>query len=397
MKGMLRWLHRAVLPLGIPLAWLQLASNRGRFAMALAGVSCAGTLILFQIAAYDAIIRVKALRPITGLSADLVLLSQAGMSLFACGSFPRTRVYQAAALPEVADASPVYFSTGTLRNPATGTGQMAAMFGVEPEPPAFSFPGLAANRSVLRREDALLFDAASPAYFGPIQDLVASRGGAEVEFNGRRIQVRGLFTMGPTLTAECHLIAGTQAYFRLFPELRPDRANLGLLRLRPGADPEAAAARLRALLPPDVAVLTKAGFARKEQAYWVSHSQISFGIFIMVAVSLSTGALVVYQVLYTNVNEHLPEYATLKALGLTEGFMRRLVLAEALLLHLVAFALSCVLAKLLFLAIPARVDLPLRFDANNLAQVFVATGLMCGFAGLMATRRLRWADPADAF
>jgi len=113
--------------------------------------------------------------------------------------------------------------------------------------------------------------------------------------------------------------------------------------------------------------------------------------------AMLAGALVVYQILFTDVTEHLPEYATLKAIGLTDRFLRRVVLAEAFLMHIMAFALGVLLTKAAFAVAMARADLPMRMRFGTLAMVFLCTGAMCAAAGLMATRRLRSADPADTF
>jgi putative ABC transport system permease protein len=271
------------------------------------------------------------------------------------------------------------------------------LFGVEPGHPGFTFLEPASEREVLKQEDAVLYDRATPPYYGPVQERVDTDSHMPVELAGKQAQVRGLFTMGPTIFNECHLAAGTPAFFRLCPLRNADQVDLGLIRLRPGSDPQVVRARLKRILPPDVDCFTKAAFAERERRFWGVRTGLGGVILAMVAVSLLTGSVVVCQILYTDVSEHLPEYATLMALGWTDRSLRRLVLGEALLLHLLAFALSCALTWCAFAVVRSHQDLPMEMNLGTLAVVFLSTGTICVFAGLVAARRLRSADPADAF
>jgi putative ABC transport system permease protein len=388
---------RAFAPLGIPLAWLQLTLSPGRFLAALIGAGFSVMLMIFQISTYGALLKSKVLRPINGIHADLIVVSKNSTNLQISESFPRNRLYQAASLPEAADVAPLYFGWGVMKNPKTLFRFNVAVFGVDPSHPVFTFPGIREHEAVLRQEDGFLFDGNSPGYFGPIREAFDAHRRVQVELEGKRALILGLFTMGPTLASEAHLIAGTQAFFRVFPDQNAGAVSLLAVLLKTGADSARAAARLRALLPGDVDVFTKRGYAEREAHFWSKRSPMSFVIWAMMVVSMLTGAVVVYQILFTDVNEHLAEYATLKAIGLTDQFLKRLVLVEAAILHLLGFGLGCLLTELAFLLVRARSDLPVRMDLATLGTVFLFTWGMCGIAGLMATRQLRLADPADTF
>jgi len=61
-------------------------------------------------------------------------------------------------------------------------------------------------------------------------------------------------------------------------------------------------------------VLTLDEFAAREREYWkqaLPSPIFGFGV----AIGFLVGAVIVYQILYTDVSDHLPEYATLKAMG----------------------------------------------------------------------------------
>jgi putative ABC transport system permease protein len=384
-------------PLGIPLSWIQLTHNRGRFASAVAGTAFAVMLMLFQWSVYYAFIKGKAMRPIEGMNGQIMLVSSNSTNLLVGRPFPRTRLMQAANLPEVLEASPLYLADSSWTNPRTGVRQEIVVFGVEPAHPVFTFPGIQENLGVLRQEDGFLFDGASSTFYGPVREMVGRQGQINGELAGKRITVRGLFTMGSTMAAESHMIGGTQAFFRAFPGRAPDQVDLGLLRLKAGADPKAVQARLQASLPRDIQVFTKAGFARKEQAFWAHRSAMGEVIFSMIIVAMLTGAVVVYQILFMDVTEHLGEYATLKATGLTDRFLAMVVIGEALILHGIGFTIGCGLAKVGFLLVKHLFDLPMPMPFSMLSVVFVLTGVMCCGSGLIATRQLRSADPVDTF
>ena len=55
MRAFLEGLRNRIFPLGIPLSWLQLIGERKRFFAAIAGVTFAVTLMMYQMGIYVAI------------------------------------------------------------------------------------------------------------------------------------------------------------------------------------------------------------------------------------------------------------------------------------------------------------------------------------------------------
>ena len=87
----------------------------------------------------------------------------------------------------------------------------------------------------------------------------------------------------------------------------PGSIELGLIRLRSGADPARVVERLRRLLPEDVTVLTKQGFLDLEMDYWRTSTAIGFIFTLGAAMGFVVGCVIVYQILYSDVSDHLPE------------------------------------------------------------------------------------------
>jgi putative ABC transport system permease protein len=158
-----------------------------------------------------------------------------------------------------------------------------------------------------------------------------------------------------------------------------------------------AAARLRQILPNDVAIIPRGEFMRAEQDYWATRTPIGFVSMAGMMVGMLVGGIVVYQILYTDVNEHLQQYATLKAIGLADGFFVGVVLQEALILMFLGFLPAVVLTSVLNYEARIVAHIPTSLTLRDLLSVLGAVATVCLFAGLLATRRLRTADPADVF
>jgi putative ABC transport system permease protein len=146
-----------------------------------------------------------------------------------------------------------------------------------------------------------------------------------------------------------------------------------------------------------VSVLTPDEFAAIERNYWESQGTIGFIFGIGVIVGFIVGTVIVYQILYTDVANHLPEYATLKAMGYSDRFLLNVLLQEALILAVLGFIPGFAVAVGLYQLTYAATLLPVAMTMNRAITVFVLTVAMCSISGAIAMRKLQAADPADIF
>jgi putative ABC transport system permease protein len=114
-------------------------------------------------------------------------------------------------------------------------------------------------------------------------------------------------------------------------------------------------------------------------------------------IGVVVGLIIVYQILFSDVQSHLAEYATLKAMGYTSGFLKRLVFAESFYLSILGFVPAVGLALALYQQAEAATQLPLSMTWERALVVFVVTVLMCALSGLLAIRKLDTLDPAEVF
>jgi len=173
--------------------------------------------------------------------------------------------------------------------------------------------------------------------------------------------------------------------------------DIGVISLARGSDTGAVQRALRAVLPHDVAVMTRSEFSAQEAAYWSRRAAIGFIFDLGAAMGLLVGAVIVYQILYTDVTDHLDEYATLKAMGYHDRYLYSIVLQESLVLSALGLIPGFAIAETLYLMFRQQAHVPVEMTTVRVAFVIVLTIAMCVGAGMMAMRRLRDADPAEIF
>jgi putative ABC transport system permease protein len=386
------------MPLAVPIAWLQLKREKVRLLVALAGVAFAVVLIFMQLGFQDALFE-SSVRYHQNLRYDAALISRKTDFIVQPESFSRRRLYQALGTPGVRSVTPLYLGLGRWKNPVAPADTRAIfVVGFDPASRVFDLPGIEAHRDELKLPDVVLYDAASRPEFGPIPELLrASRSGIETEVANRRVRIAGLFSLGTSFGIDASLVTSDLNFRRIFPQRPPGMIDLGLIQLAPGADPEAVRDAIAARLPDDVEVLTRADFVRREVDYWTHSTPIGYVFGFGVIMGLTVGGIIVYQILFSDVSEHLREYATLKAMGYTDGQLFRIVLQEALLLAALGFVPGMLASLALYRAAGEATRLPLAMTPELAGLVFGLTAGMCGVSGAMALRKLRSADPAEVF
>jgi putative ABC transport system permease protein len=383
-----------MVPLGIPLAWLQLTAERKRFATAVAGITFAVTMMLFLMGLHTALYK-QALAPFHKLRADLFLLSSQYEYIGLPRSIRAETLWRTRGAPGVAEACPLWMAPLPLKNPVTGKWRDLFVMAFEPEDAVFADPEIDRNRALLAPGNTALMDSLAHPDFGPFAKLFAQRGAVRTELNDSALDIAGFCSIGTTFIADGNLITSREAFLRAFPGMSSGRPMLGALRLVPGANPEDVRDALRAVLPADVNVFTRAEVLERERDYWADRTPIGFVVTASMLVAMFVGAVIVFQILYTDVSDHLPEYATLKSIGFSDGYFTRLVLQESLILTAAGLVPGTLLALGLYWLARTMAGIPAEFEVANLLAVAALAAGMCLVAGALATRKLRHANPAD--
>jgi putative ABC transport system permease protein len=286
----------------------------------------------------------------------------------------------------------------TWITPATRQSFDLFVYGVNLTQPSLDFAEIDSNRSQLQILGNALFDRNTSSRFGNVLQTLEQGKPFNVEINNRRTNIIGTFPMGATFVADANLITANNTFLHLFPRMDPNQIQLGLIRLRPGAAPQTVKAAMEPLLNGrNVMVVTRQELAMKEMNYWKRNSSVGFIFSIGVVVGFLVGSIIVYQILYSDVMNSLPQYATLKAMGYRDPFVIGIVIQQSAILALVGFIPGVVISCGLYFILAEVTRLAVVMTVNRALMVLMLTFIMCVSSGTLATRKLVQLDPADVF
>jgi putative ABC transport system permease protein len=398
-------------------AWRSVTHDVFRYAVYSLGISFAVVLIFvewgFQNALLDSNVAL-----IRKMNADLVLINPQGASLFAGESFSRRRLYQIANLPGVQSVHPlyVYYSRWLLRNPSTESDadihdSPIRVIGVDPNAYLLKLPELDPTPGAplslvneLKHGDHALFDRLSKpnpdrpgeSVFGPL------RPGVSTDLGRRHIDIVGEFDIGTDFAADGTMIVSDRTFARLASQFSVGdplaMVQFGLIRLDPGADVTAVANRIRDALPEgDVEVLTPSELVKREREFWQINTPIGTVFGFGMAMGFVVGLVICYQILASEVGDHLAEYATLKAIGYSATYLSAVVLNQGLLMGASGFVPGLIISAAVYSIVAHMTGLPMDLTPGQIVVTFLITLLMCTGSGLLALRKVKEADPAEVF
>jgi putative ABC transport system permease protein len=380
---------------GVPVAYLQLTRQPRRLLLAVAGLVISSLGILCQMGFEDSLFR-SATRLFQELDADLVLISPQYQFMVLPAAFSERRLYQALSVPGVESFSSIRVGVAPFKNPVTRVNRNVYVVGVGRTARVFANDDWERKARALDAPDAVMFDRRSRPEFGPIGELFRT-GSVRTEIGDRAIRIVNLFDMGASFSADGTVIVSEDGFARLFPQRRSGLIDLGLIHLRPGADPARVLAQLRAAVPGDVLVLTHEALNAREQNYWRGTTPAGFIFKVILILSLLVGCVSAYQILSADVAENLPQYATLKALGYPDRYFLRLTFEKAWLLSSMGYPLGFLLAEMIYVSATRLTLVPLVMTSARAIAVYAIVLTASSAAGLLAMQRLRRADLSDLF
>lgn len=391
------------------LAGLNLLHQRLRTLISLAGVGFAVVLVFMQLGFLGSVERTATLL-FNRLDFDLLLTSREYLDLNRPASLPRRRLAEAHAAPGVAEVRPVTLGMGQWRDPRPPSVRRPdprrwniLIVAVPPDDLGLAFRNavpivfpsvadLARYQTVLARPNAVLIDRQSRPEFGTPDDL---RPGGLVELNERQVELAGSCNVGTGFGYNGLLLASEATLARVTG--RPaGEVTFGLVKLAPGADLRAVRDRLNDHFA-DATAYTRDEINARETDFWVQTTAVGRFFTLGVALSVVVGVIFVYQMIAADIRNHLPEYATCKAIGYRNRFLTRVVLWQANLLALVGFVPGLLVSLAIYELTRQAAHIPIGMTATRMVGVLLLTLGMCLCSGLLALRKLRSAEPADLF
>jgi putative ABC transport system permease protein len=390
-----------------PLAWRNLTHDWRRLAVAVAGIGFAVLLMFTQVGFQNALFDSQ-VKMIDDLRGDVFIVSRAKYTLAAEKRFPLELVNQARSARGVAGAYPVYteLTLSRLKNLSPGSSGKAypiRSIGFHLDDPVFNSPEVNAQVSRLSSPGAALIDLRSKRdNFDFPMENPAALAATPAELADKRVQLVGVFHLGTDFANDGNLVMSAENFARFFPQRVQygdplGVVDLGLVDVMPGFTAEAVRDRLASLLDAQVFVMTREEFRNREIKFWDESTPIGIIFTAGKIIGFIVGTVICYQVIYSDIAEHMPEFATLKAMGYSTGYFLRLIVAESLLLSLIGFVPGWIFSAGLYGLLADLTGLQLRMTVASVSLVLALTVAMCICSGMFAVRKLLAADPANLF
>jgi len=232
--------------------------------------------------------------------------------------------------------------------------------------------------------------AVDSSYFG---ELAVEKIGDRAEINETQVTVNAV-TSGIRSFTTLPFIFAALPLARTLTFAAPDQGSYTLVRVAPGSSVEDVRKSLQTRLP-DADVLTHQGFRKRSLDYWLFETGAGSGLIAGAVLAIIVGIVVVSQTLYASTKEHINEFATLRALGASAGFIRKVILWQAVLSALMGYVLGMVLAKVVTYLLSDM--LPILMTFNLIWGLLVLTVGMCVLAAVSAILKVVRIDPAVVF
>jgi putative ABC transport system permease protein len=379
-----------------PIGWLQLRRNKARFFVALGGIAFADLLMFMQLGVLGAALDTSALLN-NLLQADIVLISPEARDIQNSATIPRSRLYQAEGQPGIASGTAMYLGFLDWRSPFNAERRSMLIVGTDPDNPGIGLVDVQRQKESLKRPDTVIFDRLSRGNYPVTLKQLDKGQPVTAEIDRRTLTVIGTFRLGAAFGLDGTLIGSETTFLHLFPTRSPKSITLGLLRVSPGQDPIAVAALLKSKMTDDVDVMTRAEFVQHAKTYQGKHTPIGFIFGLGTVMGFIVGMVMVYQVLSTDVADHLAEYATFKAMGFTNAYLVGIIVEECFILATIGFVPGLIAGEGLMKLMHIATALPTSLPFSRMVLVFLLTFVLCMVSGIIASRRLRKADPAEVF
>ena len=381
----------------VPLGWRILTADNARLARSASGIAFAIVLMLIELGFRNAFVD-SAVDIVRKLDGDIVITSSSKYQFAKKAPFSRRQIYEARAVVGVASVRPLYaeWTNSVWKNPTDNTTYALQVLGFDPDQPVFLMPEVTAKLAELRQPDTIITDSRARRFVGRAGPGVVS------EIARTEVRVIGQASVGPDFSSDGTIIMSDRNFIKLLGALPPHRGDLpdpeiGVVRVLSGHDPRAVQQSLRAALPSNVAVLTKAELVDQESKFQSEISGVGpiFGAGTLIG--FAVGMMICYQILQTEIADQFSQYATLKAMGYRNRYLTKVVLQQAVFYGLAGYLPAWAVTVALYDVVAAVSLLPLHMTVTLTVMSLGLTIGMCVVSALVAVRRVIRADPAEVF
>lgn len=371
----------------LKLAFRNLVHDRIRLAVTLVGILFSVVLVAVQLGVF-----IGARQMIVGMidhaEADLWVTSFGAKSFEEAQLLTGRERNAALAVPGVQTAVPIVASFAEWRKQSGGSA-LIVLVGADGGP-----GGLAPWNVVDGSADALTSPNAVILDRTYRDSLGVARPGDLAQIESSRVRVVALtdgirsFTMAP-------YVFTTLNRARSFLNIPGEQSTFLLLRLQPGANLEAVRSTLRDRLTGSE-ILTREQFRERSLDHWLYATGAGVALIGGALLGLLVGTVIVAQTLYSSTKDHLNEFATLRALGSSAGYIHKVILWQAGLSGIIGYLLGMALA-LGVVALSEHTALPIVMTPLLAVGLLALTLGMCAISALSAIMKVTRIDPAMVF
>jgi putative ABC transport system permease protein len=390
-----------------PLAWYNLTQDWRKLAVAVAGIGFAVLLMFMQIGFQNALFDSQ-VKMIDDLAGDIFLVSRAKFTLAAEKRFPLEMVKRARSCPGVKGAYPVYtdLTFSQLKNlqvHGAGKGYPIRSIGFRLSDPVFRSADINSQIDKLRHPGTALIDKRSKREnFDFPYDDDAALAKTPVELGAKRIQLVGVFDLGTDFAHDGNLVMSAENFARYLPQRQQPGdplsvVDIGIVKLNDGADLEQVRQAVDDILDDRIWVFTRRQFRDQEIRFWDESTPIGIVFAAGKVIGFVVGMVICYQVIYSDIADHMSEFATLKAMGYGSRYFMMLIVMEAVCLSVIGFIPGVAVSWGLYGILARSTGLLLRMTLGLATTVLLLTLAMCIASGLLAVRKLLNTDPATLF
>jgi len=372
----------------LPVAWYMLVHRKGRLVLSMLGIAFSVVIMFMEIGFFNGINDSQA-RLASLLNADLIILHKGRYSLLESDRLNRARMQQALACDGVTAAAPLYEGAQIMLNPETGMVRAINVLAFPPGTVPLKVPGLAELSPKLAVKGTAIFDRLSRDIYGRIAP------GTAVTIGESPFTIVGLVDLGPSIRSDGTILMGDVSWIESKDEA--DLVSMALLTVRPGTDLAALKTRIAARIGDEALLFTPEELRQREVDFTARATPVGGVFAVGVLIGFIIGVIICYQILFNEITDNMPQYATVKAIGFSQGYLVGLVLKQALWLSLVGFLPGLLGGMLLYAFIEGTTGILMFMTSGRALLVLSLAVVMCVCSGLLAVRKVLKADPADVF
>jgi putative ABC transport system permease protein len=378
------------------LAFRYVFEDVARLSASIAGIAFAVALVLVQTGIYSGFVRSATLL-VDRADADLWVASRAMSYLEITLPVPYAWVGQIRTIGGVAHAEPLTLRSAIWQS-SDGTLDYVRVVGFEPAGSALRLGVSAASLVALRRGDVA-------TDFAQLSALHAAGAGARGTIRGFPARIAVIAHGIQPIVSPTFLYAPLDSAVTWTP-LSFEEAMAGprgsgtlihyvLVRVdTPGLTGAVRASIEHAL--PAARAFTRDEMAAITRAFWIERTKIGYLLGLGASLGIFVGAVVVAQILYASVNEHLRDYATLKALGIPDRALYGAIALQAVTIAALGYLPGLALGVAIASAAAARRAIDIEITPQGALLAFAVALVTCLAAALIAVQRALRVDPARA-